>query len=783
MPVVSHPLPMIGRRDLVVQVITRLRCPDDVRTRPVDFMQPGFYGEAGIGKSRLLREIALQAAPVTPYIVSIDFDPRSGAVPPGTPLELITYLIDRLEILERKARPFWQQPLWSQINPFTACRKMIAEIKPVPNIQHIEAVESTLTGITQQIESQDSVQPGLGQAFAFTLQNLCHKSKTQTKFGSVGGPASRPLILIILDTIELASRPVRAWLPKLPGFFSGGNTVYFHVVCVTAGRQQLPGLTETLLPPLEASEAATFVRTYVSYRQSLDWTDRWTGLPLLKGGPLLDGVLAVGEGIPLLLQMLADMAALVPQEFNALVAAMPAEREDRLRFVTEQYLLRLRAQAGEDDDLWQSYYLLLYSAIPRRLAGTGLLRALLQDLPYTPFHSTTNYDKLMQRLAGEAYVVRDPDNALRFHEMVREGVLAFLQRDDPERWQLLQQRAATWFQRQGNHVERLYHAVQGDYWQAMQELKQSITQALAAGDWGQAQSLIATTTYVPLAPEDNAWMALFKADLAHGEGHAALAMERLRRLYGQDIPTLIRDQVAARLDNWWGFKDQAAKWLQSPENQPEILSLTDILWWAEAGPFPELQADALLELGRLAFQQDRYGEAEKLQEQALALYRQIGASLGAANALHDLGRLALQQDRYGEAEKRLEQALALYRQIGASPGEANTLRELGQLASLQHRYRAAQSYLEEALQLFAAIDLPLEMLNLCTSRGLELLDLSAAHRARGEDAQAYAACDLARRLSHWVARYTDKIPDVDTTHNLQSAFAAFHSRLETDCQD
>ncbi len=50
----SHDLPLVARQDLVDQVLDRLLRPDDVREQPNKFIQPGFYGLAGVGKSRLL---------------------------------------------------------------------------------------------------------------------------------------------------------------------------------------------------------------------------------------------------------------------------------------------------------------------------------------------------------------------------------------------------------------------------------------------------------------------------------------------------------------------------------------------------------------------------------------------------------------------------------------------------------------------------------------------------------------------------------------------------------
>lgn len=74
-----HDLPLVARSPLVDQVLDRLLRPDDVRERPDKFIRPGFYGLAGIGKSRLLREIETRARAITPYVVAINFDRRQAA--------------------------------------------------------------------------------------------------------------------------------------------------------------------------------------------------------------------------------------------------------------------------------------------------------------------------------------------------------------------------------------------------------------------------------------------------------------------------------------------------------------------------------------------------------------------------------------------------------------------------------------------------------------------------------------------------------------------------------
>ena len=105
----THPdPPLVARQPLVDQVLDRLTRPDDVRESPRTFALPGFYGVAGIGKSRLLHEIEAQALAVTPYVVAFDFDRRATNAP-GTPWHFLLRLIQELAAIDRRQRRWWQR--------------------------------------------------------------------------------------------------------------------------------------------------------------------------------------------------------------------------------------------------------------------------------------------------------------------------------------------------------------------------------------------------------------------------------------------------------------------------------------------------------------------------------------------------------------------------------------------------------------------------------------------------------------------------------------------------
>ena len=339
--------------------------------------------------------------------------------------------------------------------------------------------------------------------------------------------------------------------------------------------------------------------------------------------------------------------------------------------------------------------------MPRLLPGPDLLRALLQDLPGTGNHFTaqTNYDQLCRRLAREAFVQPTATGGLAYHALIREGCLAHLQARHGQRLIELHRRAAAWFQANDEPLESLYHALAVDYDVAIHDLRARIEAALIAEDWPQAQRSIGVTVDLDLKPEDQAWITFYKAEMAWGEGNRDLAEQRLRRLIAIDLPASLAQNVSERLEAWFDLDQD-----QEDADAVPAFRLDLFIWWARAHNLPQMQANALLRLGDVARMQDRYGDAGKRLEEALALYRQVEDRLGEAQALQSLGDVARMQDRYDEARQRLKEALALYRQVEDRLGEAQTLVSLGDTNLMQDRYGDARLRLQEALALYRQVE-------------------------------------------------------------------------------
>jgi predicted ATPase/DNA-binding SARP family transcriptional activator len=110
-------------------------------------------------------------------------------------------------------------------------------------------------------------------------------------------------------------------------------------------------------------------------------------------------------------------------------------------------------------------------------------------------------------------------------------------------------------------------------------------------------------------------------------------------------------------------------------------------------------AASLRNLGLVAYSQGDYGVARALQEESLAIGRELGNRRGIAASLNCLGVLiAHQQGDYGAARLLYEASLAIRRELGDRVGIADSLRNLGSVAYQQGDYGAARSLFEESLQ-------------------------------------------------------------------------------------
>ncbi len=383
----THELPLVARQPLVERVLDRLQRPNDVRDSPKDFLRPGFYGLAGVGKSRLLAEIVAGAQTITPYVVSVDFDSPTA---PTTPFDFVDRVITNLEMIEKESRQPWQRLAWSRQNPFRACRAVtnaIEQARAQSSHQSIDAHNSHIENVNIINDTgQSHITAELRRALDEALPHLCQKRTPKDQYGRPNR-TPRPLIVLVLDTVEMAARPLSRWLEAELDTLWAGNRLGYHLLTVAASRQRVDRWTETELPPLSEAESVTFVRDYVFYRHGQQPLIQKILTTFREDTPTRQSLVHLGDGIPLLLGLLCDTVIEAPALLANLEAMLPKAHEERIRYVVARYLEQLAEAAHRQNDarLWERYHLLLAAALPRRLSGVALLRALLSDLEGTPF--------------------------------------------------------------------------------------------------------------------------------------------------------------------------------------------------------------------------------------------------------------------------------------------------------------------------------------------------------------------------------------------------------------
>jgi tetratricopeptide (TPR) repeat protein len=181
----------------------------------------------------------------------------------------------------------------------------------------------------------------------------------------------------------------------------------------------------------------------------------------------------------------------------------------------------------------------------------------------------------------------------------------------------------------------------------------------------------------------------------------------------------------------WG----RALWRQGDYSAAHI-QLEQALTLARSVPLAEtwltrIEADALRNLGAVAYYQGDSIEARKYFDQSLQLCRALGYRRGESNALNNLGVVARTQGNLAEARAYYQVTLDLDREMGDRWGEAATLGNLGTAAAEQGDYASARAYQEQSLRLCRDLNDPRGASN-------ALFNLGSVSRQQGDYATAQA---------------------------------------------
>jgi predicted ATPase len=181
-----------------------------------------------------------------------------------------------------------------------------------------------------------------------------------------------------------------------------------------------------------------------------------------------------------------------------------------------------------------------------------------------------------------------------------------------------------------------------------------------------------------------------------------------------------------RLDDERDNIRAALRWARSDDGSGDIfgvevgLRLCGAIWrfWSVRGYFSEgreqlrtlladprasadelraYKAKALNGMSKLAFRQGDTAFAHALDEESLAIHRELGDRPGIALTLLHLGNLTIRQGDLDSARRLYEESLAVYRELEDRWGIGASLGNLGIVAFLHGDYTSARMQYEEAL--------------------------------------------------------------------------------------
>jgi predicted ATPase/DNA-binding CsgD family transcriptional regulator len=119
-----------------------------------------------------------------------------------------------------------------------------------------------------------------------------------------------------------------------------------------------------------------------------------------------------------------------------------------------------------------------------------------------------------------------------------------------------------------------------------------------------------------------------------------------------------------------------------------------------AGVGVALRARALYEAAELAFIYERNMPLERLAEESLALYKELGDAVGYAHSLSRLGGIARIRSQFAQAQAQLEEAASCFRALGNRWRQGQCYTEWARAAIEEGQYERAQALLSESLVIY-----------------------------------------------------------------------------------
>ena len=647
-------LPLVGRRQERQALITYLEEALEGRGGVVLL-----EGEPGVGKSRLLQEVAKDAAWRGMEVIYAKGQEHMESPPYGLLGEALREALPslRVEQLAHLVNITWLHviaPLVPELQKHTA------HLPPLPALSPVEERTRWLEGLTRVILALAELSPhfwvldDLQWADSATLDALIYMAsrleRTRTLFVLAyrGGEArADEEIWPLIRSLDAMSKHRRIRLTSLDLERTGELIRRSLGLTSKAPRFEQKIYRETEGNPLFVLEVLRYLYDSGLLRRDAagEWSTPW------------DDTEAGYESLPL------------PESIYRLI------------------LHRLSAFSSEERDLLDTaavlgdgFTLTLLSQVAKR-EGQRLLRPL-------------------QHLKERGFLVEERD-AYRFgHDKFREVTYREIR---PQERKALHRRSGDALARLApEEVERLaHHYSQAEVWD------KAITYARQAGDKAAAlfayeralthytHALALLKAHAPATLPPRTFWELHRArEAAAGRvGHRALQQEDLDALHQW------ANAHGDASDRAWIALRECEYHLVLSEYDEALIWAQRAIEEARAGNVPDVETRAYLEWGRLLRHRGAWEEAERFLTQALEQARRLHVPVQEAEILSEVGALLYDRAHYAEARQVLEQARTLWHALGDPVGEARILNHLGNLEHMLGRCETARAYYERTISL------------------------------------------------------------------------------------
>jgi ATP/maltotriose-dependent transcriptional regulator MalT/DNA-binding SARP family transcriptional activator len=323
-------------------------------------------------------------------------------------------------------------------------------------------------------------------------------------------------------------------------------------------------------------------------------------------------------------------------------------------------------------------------------------------------------------------------SAYRYHNLFRDFLQDRLREDEPALYAELHRRAGTWFERQHDVEEAVYHYLAAEAYPEATALMERV-----AMEWFHRGRLETLSRWAESLPEQIRRRAP-RLQLYHGKALTdRYEYERARDALAFAEAGFVERKDSTRLARVHNQKATLALFEGRYEDVIEeanvALEMLDHQENSERAQAQRMIGRADIGLGRFA-----QGVAEL--QKALGLYRQIDSPYDVLNLLQDLAFAFTSQGRFDEAAAYLGEALPLARRLGSPTQLAGVLNSLGWIRDVRGEHREALKLYEEGLAAARRGDDPRSQANIAEG-------MATVYRNIGDYRRAEFLYDVAWRIA------------------------------------